>query len=227
MHRKLDNRALKQRQMAFKAEEVTDSGTFSGYGSVFGNVDSYREIVSPGAFKNSIKAIKDSGDPLPALWQHRSSEPIGGYTELREDEKGLYVEGFLLKDEIPRAAEAFALMKRRVVKGMSIGYYVLDESWNEKDRILTLKELELVEVSIVTFPANELAQVDAVKSMESLLRKGQMPTLPEFEKFLRDAGFSKAQATAVAGHGLRKLLDQREAEGDTAGVIATLNSFKL
>lgn len=219
--------AVKHKQFAFKADAVNEDGTFTGYGSVFGNVDSYREIVAAGAFADSLKAIKASGDPLPALWQHRSGEPIGGYDLLEEDSRGLKVSGWLLKDEIPRAAEAYALMKRRVVKGLSIGYYVLEDSWNEKDRIRTLTKLELVEISIVTFPANAEAQVDSVKSFEQMIKAGNLPTLPEFEDFLRESGFSKTQATAIAGHGLKSLLSRSESGGEKSDVLSALRNFQL
>jgi len=220
----LKTMSIKHKQVAFKTDTVNDDGTFSGYGSVFGNVDSYREIVAPGAFSESLKAIEKSGDPLPALWQHKSNEPIGGYDILSEDSRGLKLSGFLLKDEIPRAAEAYALMKRRIVKGLSIGYYVLEDSYNEKDNIRTLTKLDLQEISIVTFPANAEAQIDAVKS---LLRHGDLPTLKEFEDYLREAGFSNSQAKAIAGNGLSKLLAQREAGGEKANVLSALNEFKL
>lgn len=216
---------LKHKQFGFKADAVNDDGTFSGYGSVFGTLDSYREIVAPGAFLESIAHIKASGDPLPALWQHSSYEPIGGYTSLAEDSHGLKVEGFLLKDEISRAKEAYTLMKRRVIRGLSIGYYVLEDSWNEKDRIRTLEKLELVEISIVTFPANQDALIDDVKSR---LAKGGLPTMREFEDFLCEAGFSNSQAKAVAGHGLSKLLGQREADSKSNGdLLKTLQGFSL
>jgi len=200
---------LQHKQFAFKADAVNDDGTFSGYGSVFGNVDSYREIVAPGAFKESLKAIKAAGDPLPALWQHDQAQPIGGYTSLQEDEHGLKVEGFLMLDEVAKAREAFALMKRRVVKGLSIGYYVLSDSYDEKERIRTLTKLDLVEVSVVTFPANPEAQVDAVKAA---IAAGKLPSMKEFERFLREAGFSKTEAAAIASGGLSKLL--RSESGD-------------
>ena len=218
---------LQHKQFAFKADAVNEDGTFSGYGSVFGNVDSYREIVAPGAFADSIKAIAASGDPLPALWQHRSSEPIGGYNVLSEDARGLKVEGFLLKDQIVRAAEAYVLMKRRVVKGLSIGYYVLEDSWNEKDRVRTLTKLDLQEISIVTFPANVEAQVDSVKSMDRIIKAGLVPSLAEFEGFLREAGFSKTQATVIAGHGLKELLSRSESGGDNSEVLSALRNFNL
>jgi uncharacterized protein len=218
---------LERKEFAFKADAVGEDGTFSGYGSVFGNVDGGRDIVAKGAFAESLKTIKASGDPLPALWQHNSREPIGGFDLLEEDDHGLKVNGFLLKDEVTRAAEAYALMKRRIVKGLSIGYYVLEDSWNEKEGIRTLIKLELVEISIVTFPMNEEATIDSVKSLERTLKAGNLPTLPEFEGFLCEAGFSKTQAKAIAGNGLRKLLDRREADGDTSDTLKLLTGFSL
>lgn len=211
---------LKHRQVAFKAESVADDGTFEGYGSVFGVLDSYREIVAPGAFTDSLKSIKDSGDPLPVLWQHRSGEPIGGFDTLEQDARGLRAKGWLLKNEVARAAEAHALMKRRVVKGLSIGYYVEGSSLDEKTGIRTLTKLDLREISIVTFPANPESFVDAVKSaIRAKLDGGDLPTLPEFEDFLREAGFSRSQATAIAGKGLRQLLTRSESGGDIKSLL--------
>lgn len=196
--------AMKQRQMAFKAETVSDDGRFTGYGSVFGNVDSYREIVARGSFLDSINAIKQAGDPLPALWQHRSDSPIGGFESLEEDEYGLKVSGWLMVDEVPLARQAHALMKRRVVKGMSIGYYVEASDFNEKTGIRTLTKLDLKEISIVTFPANPDAQIDAVKQK---LADGNLPTIREFEDALRERGFSRSQAEAIAAGGYKSLLE--------------------
>jgi HK97 family phage prohead protease len=219
--------ALKHRQVAFKAESVSDDGTFKGYGSVFGNVDSYGEIVAPGSFSETLDAIKASGDPLPMLWQHRPGEPIGGYNVLSEDKKGLYVEGFLLKDAIPRANEAFQLMKARIVKGLSIGYYVRDSSYDEKTGIRTLKKLDLQEVSVVTFPANTAAQIEEVKAG---IAHGRLPSLPEFEDILREAGFSKSQAAVIANRGLKHLIDRSESGGEggnPSGLKAALDNFVL
>lgn len=215
---------MKHRQVAFKADAVNDDGTFKGYASVFGNVDSYGEVVDAGAFTESLARIKASGDPLPVLWQHNSREPIGGSDVLSEDSKGLLTEGFLLTDLIPLAKQAHGLMKRRVVKGLSIGYYVEKSSYNEKTGIRNLIQLDLQEYSIVTFPANTLATVESVKAA---VKEGKLPTLREFEDFLCEAGFSKTQAKAVAGNGLRKLLDRCEADGKTSDALEALKSFKL
>ena len=175
-----------------------------------------------------MKLLKASGDPLPALWQHRSGEPIGGFDVLAEDDRGLKVEGWLELED-PVAKRAHLYMKRRVVKGMSIGYYVEGSSMDEKTGIRTLTKLDLQEISIVTFPANAEALVEEVKSSPALLAikasldGGRLPTLPEFEDALREAmGFSKSQATAIAGKGLRSLLDRSESGGDTASELLGL-----
>lgn len=227
MQRK-DNAELLHKQIAFKAENVKEDGTFTGYGSIFGNVDSYREIVAPGAFKSSIARIKESAEVLPVLWQHNPDQPIGGYTEVSEDERGLKMSGFLLKDDVALAREAYALMKARVVKGLSIGYYVPKggDSYDEKTGIRTLHEVDLRETSVVTFPANEKAQVENVKNaLRHMLDEGQLPSLKNFEDFLREAGFSKTQAAFIANNGLSKL--HRGEPDSTKGVVELLSNFKL
>lgn len=222
-----DASGLEHKQVGFKADTVGDDGTFSGYGSVFGNVDSYDEIVAPGAFKASLKEIRKAGDPLPVLWQHNPAHPIGGYTELAEDETGLKVAGFLLKDDVALAKEAYALMKARVVKGLSIGYYVRADSYDEKTGIRTLKQIDLREVSVVTFPANESAQVENVKhAFQRMLKAGQLPGVKDFEDFLREAGFSKTQAAFIANNGLSKL-HRGEPDGKQGDVLQLLSEFKL
>jgi hypothetical protein len=218
---------IETKNLAFKADKVEDDGTFTGYASVFSNVDAYREIVAPGAFADSLKRIKDSGDPLPILWQHRSGEPIGGSDKLQEDKYGLKVSGWLLTGDVPRAREAHALMKRRIVKGLSIGYYVEADSYDEKNSIRTLLKVDLQEYSLVTFAANDLARVETVKSLDQLIKSGRLPTLPDFEKFLREAGFSKTQATVIAGQGLGKLLSRSESGGNPSDALQFLREFKL
>jgi uncharacterized protein len=226
--RKETGGVLLHKQFAFKAEKVEDDGTFKGYGSVFGNVDSYDEIVAPGAFAKSLAEIKAAGDPLPVLWQHNPDKPIGGYTELSEDKHGLKVSGFLLKDDVAQAAEAYALMKARVVKGLSIGYYVRSDSYDEKTGIRTLTELDLREISVVTFPANEQAQVSTVKSaLAYMLKSGQLPSIRIFEEFLRDAGFSKSQAAAIANGGLSALSRGEPGGNQSDEIVRMLREFKL
>lgn len=195
--------AVKFRDFDLAVKGVKDDGTFTGYGSVFGVVDSYREIVARGAFAESLAQIKAKGRPVPVLWQHRTAEPIGIYTAMQEDETGLYVEGRLLKDDIGQAKEAHALLKAGAVSGLSIGYYVREDSYDEKERLRTLKRLDLVEVSLVTFPANDEARVDTIKAK---LARGALPSLAEFEGFLREAGFSKTQVAVIGNRGMAHLL---------------------
>jgi uncharacterized protein len=218
------NTAIHHKNVPFKVKATNDDGTFSGYASVFGNVDSYNEVVAPGAFAASLATWRAAGDPMPVLWQHQAGQPIGGSDVLTEDEHGLATDGYLLLDAIPQARMAQALMKKRIVKGLSIGYYVNSSTYDEQTGVRTLNDLDLVEYSVVTFPANNLAQIDSVKSM---LSQGKLPTFKEFENFLCEAGFSNSQAKAIASRGLTKLLGQCEADGNTAKAIDLLSKFSL
>lgn len=200
---------MNKKDLSFEIKAVSDDGLFSGYASVFDNVDSYGDIVRKGAFVESIGEWESKGKMPPILWNHDPSDPIGIYTKMQEDDKGLYVEGKLLIDDVPRARQTHALMKAGVIDGLSIGYRVKEYLYNVDEEVTDLIKLSLREVSIVTFPANPETRIEAVKSR---LDAGELPTLPEFEKFLREAGFSKSQATAIAGHGLRKLLSDSAPE---------------
>jgi len=222
---------LLHKNFAFKADSVADDGTFTGYGSVFGNVDSYGEIVMPGAFSKSLKDIRDGGDPLPMLWNHNPNEPIGGYTALEEDARGLKVSGFIMIDEVARAREIHALMKRRVIKGLSIGYYVDEDSKDAKTGARLLHKLDLREISPVTFPANVEAEIESVKSaITEILTKGNLPTVKQFEELLREVGFSKSQAAVVANGGLSKLSRGEpggEKSDELTAVLALIQNAKI
>lgn len=178
MHDRLD--------VPFQIKAVSDDGLFSGYGSVFGVIDSYKEIVAQGAFSESLQKR------TPAmLWQHRSSEPIGVYSAIREDQTGLYVEGRLAL-KTTRGAEAYELLKMGAISGMSIGFNTREDSYDRVTDVRTLKKLDLWEVSLVTFPANESARISGVKSIETI------ESLADAEAFLRDAGgLSRREATAL------------------------------
>lgn len=144
---------------------IGDDGTFEGYASVFGNVDTYDDVVEPGAFS---KTIAEQDGHVPILWQHSPWEPIGLSLELREDKTGLFTRGQLNLDT-QRGREAYSLLKqgatagagRGPLKGLSIGYQTI--KYAIEGQVRRLKELKLWEYSLVTFPANELAVVNAVK----------------------------------------------------------------
>lgn len=205
----------KNRDFSLELKEISEEGEFSGYASVYDVIDSYREIVAPGAFAGSLRKWAEKGRLPPALWQHDRREPVGPFTKMVEDAKGLYVEGRLLVDDVQRAREARALMQAKAVSGMSIGFDVLLEEWDSKTKLITLKEIDLWEVSIVTFPANEAAQVEQVKSlMDDMRGSGKLPSLKEFEGFLREAGFSNSQSKAIASRGLGPLLREVDSGDD-------------
>lgn len=176
--------------VGFQVKALSDDGMIEGYGSVFGVRDSYSDIVAAGAFKASLAAHKAAGTMPALLWQHRSDEPIGVWTSMVEDQKGLAVVGQLAMDTT-RGREAHALLKMRAINGLSIGFYSKEWKYDTENDVRTLTEVDLWETSLVTFPANSAARVTAVKSIEAL------ESLREVEMMLRDRGFSKTEAVAL------------------------------
>lgn len=221
---------LKQRQVPFKVKELDQSGEFSGYLSVFGNTDSYRDVMMPGAFDDSLAAWKSDGTLPPILWQHDSSQPIGPFTKMVPDDVGLYCEGTLLINDVQQAREAYALAKNNVIRGMSIGYSVDDEQYDGKTNVNMLKAVTLWEGSLVTFPANVEAMITDIKS---LFVTGNLPTVKEFEGSLRDAlSCSREDAKIIASLGFVKLLELRDADKKQVdaepafdSVLAAIRSF--
>lgn len=192
MHKYLD--------IGLKVKEATEEGTFSGYGSVFGNTDSMQEVIEKGAFSKSIRRHKDNNTMPAMLWQHDFRQVIGKYTEIKEDENGLYVEGQLAKT--PRGKEALELLRMDALSGMSIGYMPQKYEIDEDTDILTHKEVDLWEVSLVTFPANQEARVSDVKAM---LGNGEIPPKTKLEALLRNAGLSRNQAKRLVAGGYEAL----------------------
>ncbi|EPC2247686.1 HK97 family phage prohead protease [Acinetobacter baumannii] len=199
---------MTRKSFNLEIKAVQEDGFFSGYGAVFGNIDWYNDVILPGAFTASIAKWRAKNKMPPVLWNHNDSEPIGVYTNIYEDEKGLYVEGKLLIDDVPRAKSTHALLKAGAIDGLSIGYSTKKAN-QQTNGVRELVEVDLSEISIVTQPANERSLITSVKSK---LDEGELPSLPEFEKFLRESGFSKNQATAIASKGLRSLLSESEEE---------------
>ena len=209
-------------------KSLTDAGRFSGYGSVFGNVDKGGDVVEFGAFGKSLELWAKSGRSVPTLWQHKTDEPIGAWSNLTEDKHGLLGDSDLWIEDAPYARIAHKGMKTKTITGLSIGYRIKRDSYDKKTGVTTLHELDLVEISVVTNPMNDAARMTDVKSM---VESGKLPTMKEYEDFLREAGgFSKSQATALAVHGLSKLL--RGEPGDTKGddlsaILACIQNAKI
>ena len=190
----------KSTPLELKREPDAD-GVFEGYASVFGVVDQGMDVVERGAFAKSLGTRK-----VKMLWQHATDKPIGVWDEIQEDERGLYVKGRLLK-EVDKGREAMALLRAGAIDSMSIGYRTMEAIAEGDGRVRKLTEVDLFEISLVTFPMLPDAKVTAIKSVE---------TERDFEAFLRDAGYSRSEATAIASHGFKGLRNQRDADGGEA-----------
>lgn len=216
---------MNRKSFAFEMKAAGDeSGTFEGYGNVFGVLDSYDEIVAPGAFAESLEETASAGRTIPVLWQHNMSAPIGVYTSVTEDHVGLKVIGQLAVPQVQQANEALALMKMRAITDMSIGYYVRDSSTDETTGIRTLKKVDLVEVSLVTLGACPTAQINAVKAR---IDAGDFLTVREFEELLREQGFSGVAAARIAERGYKSYAAGDGADNTAAEILKILNSFKV
>jgi HK97 family phage prohead protease len=208
--------ATKHFDSPFQLKALEEDGSFSGYGAIFGNVDGVMDVVKKGAFKRTLKEQKAAGTRPKFLWQHDTRQPIGTFTTLKEDDTGLYVEGQLaLKTR--QGGEAYELLKMGAIDGLSIGYWPVEWKWDEKTGIRTLIDVDLFEVSLVTFPANPAAQVAAVKAA------AKCKTVREFEDFLRDeGGFSHAAAKAIASGGFKANPTPRDEDGGQSDLLAAI-----
>lgn len=151
--------ALHASGLPAEPETMAEEGRFCGYAAVFDVVDAHRDVILKGAFAKSLAA----GKAVHLLWQHEMVEPIGSLPVMREDNYGLYVEGRLLLDVL-KGREAYSLMKNGVIRGLSIGFKPTVYRYAPGTGIRMIEEAELYEVSLVTFPANEQAQISQVKS---------------------------------------------------------------
>ena len=205
---KLDRKAF---ATEWKADTAT--GQVEGYGAVFGNVDTYGDIILRGAFGNTMGKRK-----VKMLWQHNPDQPIGVWDEMREDDRGLWMKGRILS-EVEKGKEAIALMSAGAIEGLSIGYKTIDAEYTNGNRII--KEIDLWETSIVTFPANDMAGA-SVKSIE---------TERDLERVLIDCGLSRKAARAIAceGKGYLSLRDADDGNPDAglrdAGLIEAIKQL--
>src|SRR5919206_2728229 len=139
---------------------IEDDGTFEGYASLFGEIDAARDMVMPGAFARTLKSR--GVRRVPMLFQHDPAEPVGVWLELTEDYRGLRARGRLIP-EVARARELFALVKSGAVDGLSIGFRTVKGRVDPRSRIRKIDQIDLWEISIVTFPLLNGARVHAVK----------------------------------------------------------------
>ena len=219
-------------EVKFDAAEVDEkTGTFEGYGAVFGNVDSYGDVIAKGAFKATLRDWKKAGSLPPMLVQHggwmmtdMDALPIGKWESMEEDDTGLRVKGRLINLDTERGKNIYGAMREGVLDGMSIGYrakeFVIGTKPEEPRR--TLKAVELVELSVVTFPANGKARIDAVKT-EGLSRR-------ELERRLtQDAELPRSVARQLMAGGFEAIKAMQDAgtEGDLSDLARHMRHAKL
>ncbi len=193
-------------EVKFAPDDVdAKTGEFSGYGAVFGNLDSYGDVIVPGAFKGTLRTWRKEKKLPPMLIQHggwmmsdMDAIPVGVWTEMAEDDHGLKVTGQLIALDTDRGKTIHGAMKAGALDGLSIGYrakrFTLGTKPDEPRR--KLEEVDLIEVSIVTFPANGKARVSAVKSVRDLTTED----FRDMEATLRTKGLSRTDAVkAVSG----------------------------
>ena len=219
----MQNLTCNLRELKFAADEGAQAMSFSGYGAVFGNVDSYGDVIEAGAFSKFLADVKAGNQPWPAMlsqhggWQMSAEDmtPIGVWTDFAEDGHGLKVTGQLA--DTPRGLEMYKLMKmspRPAIDGMSIGY--IAKEWEPRtkpeDPKRRLKRIDLIEVSMVTRPANGKARVESVKNDW---------TERDFERLLtRDAGLSRSDALVVINQGFKSLIAMRDAGSSELAELA-------
>jgi len=206
-------KATIEAEFKFQASD-TDTREVVGYGAVFGNVDSYGDVIAPGAFAKSLSEIKSGTRPMPAMLLSHNPEalPVGKWTEMSEDSMGLRVKGFLL--DTSQGMDTYKALKAGAITGLSIGFrpieYALRSKPDEPRR--TLKSVDLMEVSVVGFPANDKARVLSVKAEE-------VTTIRDLEHALRDAGYSKSEALRICA-GFQAKASQGEPDGEEAKLAA-------
>lgn len=203
---------MEYKAIEFKATDLQEDGTFSGYASVFGNKDQGGDIVVPGAFDAWLSTWNKAEEPIHMLFNHFPNIVLGVFPDAQPDNIGLKVWGKLdLGTQDGR--EKYSNLKSKALRGMSIGYEILPGGyyWDKAKEAWMLTSLKIWEISLVTFPMNTLARVGDVKS--SIERGGDV-TIRKIERALREQGFSQKQAKVIAKHASATLSGSG---GDTPG----------
>lgn len=164
---------------------------FEGYASKFNGVDSYGDMIMPGAYAETLKEENRNGREIKMRWNHYGPV-IGKWLEIREDDQGLWVKGELTPNH-STASDVAASMAHKAIDGLSIGYWI-DENGYEMDGVVRkLKKINLIEISVVEEPADTRARVDGIKSLIT-----EAKSIREVEAVLRDAcGLNRADAAAL------------------------------
>ena len=185
--------------------EEENKGMFEGYASVFNNADLGNDVILSGAFTKSLKKTGAKGVKL--LYQHKADMPIGVFESIEEDKRGLKVRGKLAL-QTQMGHEAYELMKMGALDGLSIGFRVSPkgQSYDAKGKRRMIKEVELMEISLVTFPMNPKAKIRSVKGDEFTIR--------EWENGLRDVFHLSRSEAKMAAKAVHDAFNQRDADLD-------------
>jgi HK97 family phage prohead protease len=210
--------------MEFKLDSA-ETGVFRGYGSTFGNVDLGKDKCVKGCFKRSLGEHAKAGTMPFMYWMHDRNEPIGDWTEVDEDDKGLRVVGKLWtgSQETECSRKAMGILKGTAAKGLSIGYRTQKHSFDQKTGVRSLEDVDLPEVSVVGYGMNPKALVSSIKS---LLEDGAVPTIRDIEELLRDAGFSATQAKAFCSEGYKGIARDADVQKSMAQEIKELMALR-
>jgi uncharacterized protein len=217
-------------QVKFAPDQIDAvTGEFKGYGAVFGTIDSHGDVIHPGAFTASLAAWAAKGR-LPAMKLMHGTAiklftgddlPIGKWSLMREDANGLYVEGKLSALDTDLGKRIYGLMKDGALDGLSIGYIPTKARPGPGSGSKIRRNLDavtLTEVSLVDDPSNEYSRVLAVKAAVE-----EITTVREFERFLRDVGFSTSASKAIASDGYKAAFPEPRDEDGSADEAATLS----
>jgi HK97 family phage prohead protease len=199
-----------------------DTGTFTGYASVFGGVDSYGDTIIKGAFESTLR---NNGKPK-MFFNHEWTMPIGKWTSVKEDDHGLLVTGELTPG-LALSADVRAAMKHGTLDGLSIGGYLKKGDYEDTEggRVIR-KWSNLMEISPVAFPADSAARVDAASVKSELVEAIEgIESVRDLERFLRDAGsFSKGAAVALVARARKVLVEGDPDDTAEAKALADIAS---
>lgn len=212
----MERKNLSLGEFEIKFDEAR-KGFFSGYASKFNGVDSHGDTVIPGAYS---KTVTQRERPIAMRWNH-TGPVIGKWLKVEEDERGLYVEGELTPGHSV-ASDVYALMKHGAVTGLSIGYRIPAGGSEKKGDVRLLKQIELVEISVVESPADLNALIGDVKSAIE-----RVDSLKEAEELLRNQGFTRSEACSLVSRIKALAHGEREAETKTAEIAGIFQHFQI
>lgn len=199
------------------------TGIIKGYGAIFGNRDAHGDIITQGAFDETLK--KQDVSDIKMLYQHNMSRIPGIWTKIKADSVGLAVEGQLFPVEHSLAKDVRIEVASKALDGLSIGFITVQEHFDREFNSNMLTELDTKEVSLVTFPANNLARISEIKTKHDLALYKR-----HIENILSDSGIPMEEAQAILSKGISHLLVDVQSDSDNsenwAEVGESIESYK-